>query len=150
MNSDELNPARFREARERAGLSVAEVAERAGVSDAAVWDLESYDDEMVTACSVADLRRFAGVLSVAPRELLGVEAHDAPVSAAELASAIREHCRVKGITTEEFGDAVGWDVYNVVDEPKVLDRFNIECIRDVCGALGIDWQRFVSGLSAEG
>jgi hypothetical protein len=117
--------ARFRAARERAALSIAETATRAGVSEPSVWDLETHDDELMTAYSPADLQRFARALSVAPRELLGAEACDHSISAHELASAIREHCRARGISLDDFGDAAGWDVTK-----------------------GLDWQRFISGLSA--
>src|SRR4051794_8222545 len=97
-------PDRFRAARERAGLTIAETAARAGISEPSVWDLESHDDELMTAYSPADLQRFAGILSVAPRELVGGEEHADAISADELASAIRGHCRAGNTTLDEFGD----------------------------------------------
>jgi transcriptional regulator with XRE-family HTH domain len=143
--------ARFRTARERAGLSIAETAARAGTSEPAVWDLEGNEDELMTAYSAADLQRFAGVLSVAPKELVGTEPSDAPISAGDLASAIREHCRLQGVTADEFGDEVGWDVSEAVGDPQLLlTDFSIDGIHDICRGLGIDWQRFISGLSPLG
>jgi hypothetical protein len=139
--------ARLRTARERAGLSIAETAARAGISEPAVWDLEGNEDELMMVYSAADLQRFADVLSVAPEELVGTESSDAPISAGNLASAIREHCRLEGVTADEFGDAVGWDVSKAADEPQLLlTDFSVDGIRDICRGLGIDWQRFISGL----
>lgn len=149
MNAAVSTSNRFRVARERAGLSIAETATRAGISEPCVWDLEIHDDELMTVYSPAYLQRFASVLGVAPRELAGTDDRDAPISAGELATAIREHCRVRGITLDEFGDAAGWDVSKSVDTPQVLlNDISIDGIRDICRELGIDWQRFISGLSA--
>jgi DNA-binding XRE family transcriptional regulator len=149
MDTALTNPDRFRAARERAGLSIAEIAARAGVSEPCVWDLESHNDELMMTCSPADLQRFAGVLSVAPRELVGTEEHGDPISANELASAIREYCRVRNSTLEEFGDAAGWDVSKAADASQLLlSDFSLDGIRDICRELGVDWQRFISGLSA--
>jgi transcriptional regulator with XRE-family HTH domain len=149
MNAAISNPDRFRAARERAGLSIAETAAKAGVSEPRVWDLESYDDELMMTCSPADLQRFAGILSVAPRELVGTEQRGDPISADELASAIREYSRARNRTLDEFGDAAGWDVSKVANAPQLLlSEFPLDGIRDICRELGLDWQRFISGLSA--
>jgi transcriptional regulator with XRE-family HTH domain len=139
---------RFRLARERAGLSMAEVAARADVSEPCVCDLEGFNDELMTAYSAADLQRFAAVLSVAPWELLGTEDGDAPISAGDLGAAVREHCRARGMTLDDFGDAAGWDVSKAADEPQLLlTDFSLDGIRDICREVGVDWQRFIRGLS---
>ena len=149
MDTALTNPDWFRAARERAGLSIAEVAARAGVSEPCVWDLESYDDELMMVYSPAELQRFAGILSVTPRELVGTEERADPVSADELAGAIRDYCRVRNKTLDEFGDTAGWDVSKAAGAPQLLlSDFSLDGIRDICRELGIDWQRFISGLSA--
>jgi transcriptional regulator with XRE-family HTH domain len=150
MNSAASTAARFRTARERAGLSIAETAARAGISEPCVWDLESYDDELMTVYSPGDLQRFVAIFAVYPRDLVGTEDRDDPVSIDELASAICEHCRALGLTINEFSDAAGWDVSKVMDAPQLLlSDISIDGIRDICHELGIDWQRLISGLSAE-
>ena len=150
MNATPSTSARFRAARERAGLSIAEAAARAGISESCVWDLESYDDELMTVYSPADLQRFARVLYVAPHELAATGPCDDAIAPHEPASAIREHCRARRITVDDFGDAAGWDVSAVPDAPqRLLTDFSLEGVRDVCLALGVDWRRFISGLSAE-
>jgi transcriptional regulator with XRE-family HTH domain len=137
-------PEHFRAARERAGLSVAEVAVRAGVAEPCIWDVESYEDELTSVYSPAQLRRFAAVLGVRPVDLLGVEPVADPVSHVDLAAMIRGHCQVRGITIDEFGDAAGWEVKEAVDAPeRLLHEVSIDGIRDICRELGIDWQRFI-------
>lgn len=149
MNAAISTADRFRAARERAGLSIAKTAARAGVSESCVWDLESYDDELMMVYSPADLQRFAGILCVTPRELVGTEERGDPISADQLASAIREYCRLRNRTLEEFGDAAGWDVSKAADVPQLLlSDISLDGIRDICRELGVDWQRFISGLSA--
>lgn len=103
----------------------------------------------MTVYSAADLQRFAVAFSVAPRELVGTEQRGDPMSADELATLIYEHCRTRNITLDEFGDAAGWDVSKAANAPQLLlSDFSLDGIRDICRELGVDWQRFVSGLSA--
>ena len=85
---------RFRQARERAGLSVDQVAERMGIQPPCVWDIESHGEELSSVYSPAELQRFAQVLGVTPAELLGIESPGEPISAAQLVELVREHCRV--------------------------------------------------------
>jgi len=149
MNAAVSTSDRFRAAREHAGLSIAETAARTGVSEPSVWDLETHDDELMMVYSPAELQRFALAFSVAPRELVGTEERGDPMSADELASMIRQHCRTRNLTLDEFGDAAGWDVSKAADAPQLLlTDFSLDGIRDICGELGVDWQRFISGLSA--
>jgi transcriptional regulator with XRE-family HTH domain len=149
MNAAVSTSARFRAAREKAGLTIAQTAARIGVSEPSVWDLETHDDELMMVYSPAELQRFAWAFSVAPRELVGTKERNDPISADELASAIREHCRVRKMSIDEFGDAAGWDVSKAADAPQLLlSHFSLDGIQDICRELGVDWQRFISRLSA--
>jgi transcriptional regulator with XRE-family HTH domain len=139
--------ARFRTARERAGLSVAETATRANISESSVWDLETYDDELTSVYSPLELKHFATIVGVRPSELVGTAERGDPMSSAELASAIRERCRERGITVAEFSEAAGWDVTAAVDTPQMfLTDVSIDGVRDICREAGIEWERFISGL----
>lgn len=92
--------------------------------------------------------RFAAVLGVAPRELLGTEQRDDPISANQLASAIHEQCRARGITLDDLSKRAGWDISQAADAPQLLLADFTDGIRDICRALGLDWHRFVSGQTA--
>jgi hypothetical protein len=147
MTSGVSTSARFRTAREQAGLSIAETAKRANVSESSIWDLESQDDELTTVYSPVELQRFAAVLGVRPADLLATAQHSDPISISALASAIHERCRERGMKVEQFADGVGWDVTAAVDAPQLLlTDFSIDGVRDICRELGLDWERFISGL----
>jgi hypothetical protein len=114
-----------------------------------VWDLETYDVELMMIYSVADLQRFAAVLGLGPHELVGIEPCNAPTFPAEVAAAICGYCQSCGTTLDEFSPLAGWDIVNAVATPRrLLTDFSIDGIADICCALSIDWHRFGGGLSA--
>ena len=147
MYTTDPNAVRFREARERVGLSPDEAALRMGISTASLWDIECCDNEL-TIYSPTEIRRFCQILSVSPRELFGIEVQAAPLSAADLATLIRKHCLSKCITIEQFEDEAGWDLVKSLDEPErfLHDDYSIDGIQDICRVLGVDWQRFILSL----
>jgi hypothetical protein len=118
-----------------------------GISPGSFWDIECIDDEL-TIYSPTEIRRFCQVLSVSPRELFGIELQAAPLTAADLAALIREHCRSRGITIEQFEDASGWHLAKGLDAPErfMHDDYSIDGIQDICRELGVDWHRFILSL----
>ena len=141
------NGVRFREARERVGLSPDEAALRMGISSASLWDIECCDDEL-TIYSPTEIRRFCQILSLSPRELFGIELQAPPLTATDLATLIREHCLSRGVTIEQFEDASGWHLVKSLAEPErfLHDDYSLDGIQDICRELGVDWQRFVLSL----
>src|SRR5271170_2381866 len=109
---------RFRKAREQARLTIFDVAERTGLSDASVFDLENFDDELTTNYGPADLAKFASILGVSPSDLLGIERANAPVTPEALATAIRKFCSVAVVTVNAFEDTAGWRVAASLDNPE--------------------------------
>jgi transcriptional regulator with XRE-family HTH domain len=147
MKSADSNPGRFREARERAGMSITEMAMRAGISEPCVWDLESHEDELMVAYSSADLQQFAAILNVRAAYLLGTAECNDPITHTQLASAIREHCKTREMTIEQFSGTAGWEIAAAIDSPDLfLSDFTLDGIQDICRELVIDWARFVSSL----
>ncbi|HEX2749552.1 MAG TPA: helix-turn-helix transcriptional regulator [Verrucomicrobiales bacterium] len=98
---------RFRILRERAGLSPGDAARAMGLSSPSLWDIESYDDEISSCYSPAQVQKFCRVLGAHPSALFAVETVESPVSAAELARLIHEQCESRGVTLEQFEDFVG-------------------------------------------
>src|SRR6266404_1158391 len=66
MPETESASKRFRELRERAGLSHDEAAKRMGVSSACIWDIESFEGELASCYSPYEVRHFCEVLGVRP------------------------------------------------------------------------------------
>lgn len=61
---------RFRQARERAGLSHDQVGPQSGVpiGSSAVWDIETHEDELSSLYSPAEVRKFAALFGIHPAE----------------------------------------------------------------------------------
>src|SRR5437879_12920395 len=104
-----------------------------GISSPSLWDIECIDDEL-TIYSPTEIRRFCQVLSVSLRELFGIELQAAPLTATDLAVLIREHCRSRGITIEQFEDSSGWYVAKSLDNPESFLHadYRIHGIQDIC------------------
>jgi hypothetical protein len=118
-----------------------------GISMPSLRDIEWGQDEL-TIYSPTEIQRFCQALGLSPRELFGIELQEAPLSYADLAVLIREHCRSRGITAQQFEDATGWHVANSLDGPERLMHgdYSIDGIQDICRELGVDWQRFILSL----
>src|SRR6266498_4412930 len=138
---------RFRAFRERAGLSHGEAARRMGISSESVWDIESCEGELSLCYSPTQVRQFCQVLGVRPGELFGIETRQLPVSAAELVHRIHDQCRSRGVTLEQFEDAVGWRLRGCIEPPeRMLEDMTIEALQWLCRELGIDWHRVILSL----
>ena len=138
---------RFREARERLGLSPDEVAAQSGVSDAGVSDIEKCKGDRTCYYSPRDVQKFCRVLGIRPVELFGEEISEPAVSADELARRIHEECRSLGITLEQFEDAVGWRLSACIEPPeRLLEDMTIDGLQWLCRELGIDWHRVILSL----
>jgi len=138
---------RFREFRERAGLSHDEAAQQMGISSPAVWDIESCEDEISECYSPSQVQKFCHVLGVRPIELFGGEAAGLPISAAELVRLIHEQCRSRGVTLEQFEDAAGWRLSACIEPPeRLLEDITIDGLQWLCQELGIDWRRVILSL----
>lgn len=135
---------RFRELRERAGFTKDAAAARMGVSP---FHIETTDDDFTISFSAADVQRFCKVLGARPGELFRVDITDPPVSAPELVSRIHAECRKRGVTLEQFENAVGWRLSQCIDPPeRLLDDMTLDGLQWLCRELGIHWHRVILSL----
>ena len=133
---------RFREARERLGLSESELATQSGLFDAATCDIEAREGDLTVCYSPSDLRKFCQVLRIHPVELFGGEISEPVVSADELVRLIHEECRSRGMTLEQFEDAVGWRLSACIEPPqRLLEEMTVDGLQWLCRELRIDWRR---------
>jgi hypothetical protein len=138
---------RFREAHTRSGASFDDITAGAGISDASVFDLETYPHELMIY-DASELKCFATIFQVHPRELVGTLATVEPLSVENLADAIRVYCSANQLTVDQFSDAAGWDITKAVHSPGLfLTDFSLDGIHMICHELGIDWARFIDGLA---
>jgi hypothetical protein len=140
---------RFREFRERAGLSHEDVARgfSNSLSSACIWDIESIDDELTDCYSPKEVLEFCQVLGIRPIELFGGDFAEPAISAAELVRLIREQCRLRGISLEKFEDAAGWRLSACIEPPeRLLADITIDGLQWLCRELGVDWRRVILSL----
>jgi hypothetical protein len=140
---DEIGPnIRFRQARELRGLSPEEVAGQCDISSSCIWDIELCDGDLTNCYSPDEIRRFCRVLGVHPVELFGEKISESTVSADELVERIREECRLRGVTLDQFEDVVGWRLSACMEPPEMLlNDLSIDGLQWLCRELRIDWRR---------
>jgi DNA-binding XRE family transcriptional regulator len=147
MSATTLPEIRFREFRERAGLSHDEAARQMDISSPSVWDIESCDNEISTCYSPRNVQQFSRVLGVRPIDLFGGEAVGSPISATELVRLIHEQYRLRGVTLEQFENIVGWPLTACIEPPEhLLEDITIDGLQWLCRELGVNWLRVLLGL----
>jgi hypothetical protein len=138
------------QARERKGWPIYEAAWQVEAASIMTrnnyYDVEQCEGALTENCSLAQLVRVCQLLDIHPRDLFSEE----PVAALPIETvvqAIKDHCAQKKITTAEFENAVGWLVESALDHPRnALREWNIDCLKDVCDELGLNWLSVISGL----
>jgi hypothetical protein len=138
---------RFQQARERLGLSCDELAKKLGIPMPCVRDIEMHSDELSSVYSPSEIKRFCDVLGLHPVELLGIETRETPIGPEELVQRIHDDCRSHGRTLEQFEDAVGWRLTDLLDPPeRLLESMTIDGLQWLCQELAIDWRRVIMTL----
>jgi len=141
----------LREARERSGKTVDEMASLLGISRPSYYDLETYDDEIILVVSLKQLVTLSHALGI---NLVEFFSNGAPkpaesVSLEALAESINEYLAANKLTVAEFEDAVGWELANCLADPRQFMNFNLDGLKDVTRPLGIDWRAVLSTDSTD-
>jgi transcriptional regulator with XRE-family HTH domain len=146
--TDSASPkARFREFRERAGLSPDEAAQRMGISAPSVWDIECFEDDLSSCYTPMEIQQFCRVLGIRLIDLFGVEPSETALSASDLVRLIHDECRSRGVTVTQFEDSVGWGVSAGMDPPeRLLEEMTLDGLQSLCRELRVDWHRVILGL----
>jgi transcriptional regulator with XRE-family HTH domain len=133
---------RIRDARLRIGLSDVDVAHRIGMTIDSYFDLESSGDEAFTAPSLKQLAALGGILGLHSRMLLlGLEGEwlKEPVTPNEIAARLVKRMTETGLTADQLGDVIGWDINDVLRDPEAIWGFTVDGLYDICKAVGLDW-----------
>lgn len=138
---------RFKEARERSGLSIDEVAIRTGIESLSICDLEDYEGDLTRGYSPKELQRLCVAVGIRPIELFADTISEPPVSAEELIRRVRDECRSRGVTLQQFEDVVGWTLSGYIDgREALLEGISIDGLQWLCRELRIDWRRVLLSL----
>lgn len=145
MEHDETPPyaARLRTAREQTGRSIDTMAALLGMTRDAYWDLESYDDEVLTCLSIAQVAVLCRTLGLAPRTLFAEESSDeqGAITLEALGLKITTHLQAEQMDLSAFEARVGWEVATWLERRQecFTARFPVEALRDICQAIGVNW-----------
>jgi hypothetical protein len=111
------------------------------------FHIETTDDDFTCSYSANDVRRFCQVLGVRPSELFEVRTNEPPISAGELVSRIDAECHKRGVTLEQFEDAVGWRLGDSMNPPeRLFEDMSLDGLQWLCRELGIHWHRVILSL----
>ena len=136
-------PARLRAARERLGLSRAEVERRASLPAHTIAELEAYPDELTSSLTLRDLAALCGALGLEPAGLVARPGESLPAESVlpeALARAVRARMAAAGLTPQAFGDQAGWAVEQLLDDPVgYVAALNVDGLFDICAAAGVPW-----------
>ena len=133
---------RFREARERVGLSQEEVAVESGFPQANIWDIESFEGDLTANYTPRQLQNFCRVLRIHPADLFGKKLTLSSVSPDELVRLIFEELFMRSISLEQFEDIVGWHLRECMNPPeRLLEDLTIDGLKWLCRELRLDWRR---------
>jgi transcriptional regulator with XRE-family HTH domain len=132
---------RIARARELAGLSGVEVAQRLGMTVHAYWDLEHFDDEAFTVVSFATLAALGRLLGVELRMLLlGADGESAPsLSFSDVSQRLAQRLERDGVTVDHLGDTIGWDIQPLLANSERFWEIDVEELFDIAEVLGFDW-----------
>jgi transcriptional regulator with XRE-family HTH domain len=132
---------RLKAARERAGKSPAELAAAMEISRPHYYDLESCNDELYMTVSLSELRRLCAELDISPRYLFSGEqtASETSTSFSSLAKIVATYLDDNHMSLASFEDMVGWTLDDFTTTPERAWDWNVDCLRDVCAALGVQW-----------
>jgi len=132
---------RIRALRERSGKQAQEIASLAGLQYMEYFDLEAYDDELMSVLSLGHIKQLARVFGVPTAALFFDKPPTFPhrVAYAELVELVNARLAA-GTSREVFEDEIGWDLTAFFEsEERMLSEYGVEFLKALCRHLGVQW-----------
>lgn len=136
-------------ARIQSGQSIEEISRKAQVPSATYYDLESHEEDVHDAVSLADLRRVCDVLNISLSDLFRRPTATELASTSDfsaLAEALSHYLQEHTVTVGEFETMAGWEVAEFLERPNSAWNWTVDYLRDVCNAIGVDWHSFLAAI----
>jgi hypothetical protein len=105
-------------------------------------DLEIYDDEAFTVTTLRELATLGRILKVEPEALLlGADGDRVgqTVTFRDVAQQLARRMADDGLTVEQLGEEIGYDLEPLFVLPDALWDYNVEALYMICKCLGLDW-----------
>ena len=130
--------------REVLGISHDEAAAFIGISSTHYWDLENHDDELFTTLALGEIIHLCRLLQLLPRHLLSCEPILPTRQPEEPKHLILSYCRDTSTPIDKFEEQAGWEVQHFLTDPQShFQKWNLDCLRDVCSAVGANYKEFI-------
>jgi transcriptional regulator with XRE-family HTH domain len=143
------NPTTIREARERKGLSLKQLADALAISTADAFEVKLHDDEVVTTLDLCKLARLLTQLGLTLSEVFPNASFtaDASKSPNELKNRVLAFCQSEGMQMVEFEDKAGWEIGTFIQNPTTAwVEWNVDCLNDVCLTIGEATEQYLKGM----
>lgn len=141
---------RLREARERSGKSIDEMAALLGISWESYNELEERDDEILDSISLRQLVTLSRALKIDLVQFFSSGPARKPVQSVgfeTVAEKIREFLVAQKLTVTEFENTAGWEVEKGLTDPGQFMGFNLLGLMEVCEIVGVDWRGVLVSIS---
>jgi transcriptional regulator with XRE-family HTH domain len=135
------NAKRIEALRERTGKAADEIASAVGLSDAEYRDLEMFDDELITAPTLEQIKKLADAFGVPAPALFADQPVAVPhrVSYAELLYRVNAHLAA-GMSREAFEEEIGWELAAFFEgEARTHSFYGVEFLKALCRHLNVWW-----------
>lgn len=128
--------------RERFGKSPAEVAKQLGIGIAEYYDLEQFDD-LFSHFELGQIGALCEALNVSFQELFEPMADNRTCerlfTLAELATRVSDFMVERNLSSEQLGDAAGWDLDPFPASAESACEWEVVILKAVCDLVGWDW-----------
>lgn len=133
---------RLKRARESIGLDQHAAARLIGIDSPWYYDLEEYEDEIVSTLSLEKLCHLAHVLSTDPLVLLvgdRAKTIDRTLQFEEIVQRLADEMSLAGLDVKACSERVGWNLTKILADPQELWNLNTGGFVDVTKAAGVEW-----------
>jgi transcriptional regulator with XRE-family HTH domain len=141
---------RLRQARERAGKTQRDIATAIGIPLPAYYDLEDFD-ELTDVISLAELSHLSKHLGVDPTYFFSESPLPGPAGnmpSSRLAEEINNYLHQNNVSQAAFEATAGWELGAFLTNPKVAGQWNVQCLKDVCAVLGMNWLEVLATMTS--
>lgn len=140
----------LRSARLRSGKNASDLAKHTGGSVSSYYDLENCSGELFMSIDLRDLQGLCEDLGIRVRQLFPKAVTSTVVSPAGLRERVESYLSQGRVDLGSFEDKVNYEIGQFLRDPSTIGDWNLDCLRNVCDAVGVDWQAVLPLAGLEG
>ena len=136
-----LSSKKLAAAREASGRDPALIAVAVGLTVPSYYDLEACEEDINTTVSLEQIVKLCAELNVPVTSLCEGPHESRPdkLDFGSIAASLRKYLNDHHLTQAAYEEQVGWSMEGFLDQPSVAWQWNVDCLKDVCAPLGINW-----------